>query len=240
MLSKDLTQDAGLRQKRKPNGQGNRHEYARRYWKKNRRRLRIVFRKWAAKNRKHRLEYKRQWYQNNPDKLQAKKNYHAVWRRLNRDYLRRKQKLYAIKNKKRLRIYRRAYNQRRYKLLRIQIIAQTKAYAKSHPEIRRKCYRNWVKRNPKKYKAHLKACRVLRKARMRGAWTGDPGINSLIRSWRLRKTFVCTYCRKRFDTENMHVDHIYPICRGGKHTVSNICRSCPNCNIQKRDKVLPA
>lgn len=32
-----------------------------------------------------------------------------------------------------------------------------------------------------------------------------------------------------------HLDHYYPLSKGGKHTISNIVISCPSCNIGKRD-----
>lgn len=123
-------------------------------------------------------------------------------------------------------------------MMRERILEQTKLYAKLHPEVRRRCALNYKRRHPDKYAAQNRANHVRRAARMRGADVSDMNVGPLIRSWRLKRSFICTYCRKRFEIKRMHVDHIVPIAKGGKHTVSNLCRSCPRCNIRKRDKIL--
>lgn len=48
----------------------------------------------------------------------------------------------------------------------------------------------------------------------------------------------CSYCDKILRSKLMHVDHIFPINKGGKHSAENIQLACKNCNSQKSDKIL--
>jgi len=42
----------------------------------------------------------------------------------------------------------------------------------------------------------------------------------------------CYYCG-RWCQNHYHVDHKIPLSRGGTHARSNLCRSCPQCNLEK-------
>lgn len=138
----------------------------------------------------------------------------------------------------RKRNYNRAYHLAYYVKNRSAILEKTKLYAKEHPEIRAKIARNYKRNNPEKFRARLSANHSRRKAAMRGATHIDPKANGLIRKWRLRKSFICYYCKDSFPIKKMQVDHIVAVSTGGKHEVSNLCQSCPLCNIRKRNKPL--
>lgn len=90
------------------------------------------------------------------------------------------------------------------------------AYAKSHPDMRHRMQVNWRKNHPESYRAHARAGRIRRKARMVGADVGCPHVNALIRKWRLRKSFECYWCGDRFGIRSLHVDHIIPISKKRK------------------------
>ena len=49
------------------------------------------------------------------------------------------------------------------------------------------------------------------------------------------KNDKCYWCGKEHNGK-YHLDHYYPLSKGGKHTISNIVISCPSCNIGKKDK----
>lgn len=215
-----------------------RQNYLRNYAIKNRERRRNNFRLWQAKNRERRNEYAKQWKLAHPENKAERREKNNQWRLKNRDVLQAKQREYYIRNRDRISVYAKAYFKRTYPIIRKKLIAQTTAYIRSHPEIRRKCRKNWERNHPEKYRAHNRAGSLAYKARKRGASVGDKQINSLIRQWRMEPEFVCTYCRQCFPTTKLSIDHIHPIVKGGKHTVTNICRSCGPCNSKKRDKVL--
>ncbi|MCQ2379668.1 MAG: HNH endonuclease [Victivallaceae bacterium] len=45
---------------------------------------------------------------------------------------------------------------------------------------------------------------------------------------------VCHYCGKTFPKEELTLDHIVPISRGGKSTKGNLVVCCKACNYSKR------
>lgn len=49
----------------------------------------------------------------------------------------------------------------------------------------------------------------------------------------------CWYCGDDLaETETPHVEHQYPICRGGEDHQDNVVLSCGPCNKQKRNKTV--
>lgn len=47
---------------------------------------------------------------------------------------------------------------------------------------------------------------------------------------------VCFYCQVSFPTENVHLEHKRPICRGGDNRRSNLVLACAACNLKKGRK----
>lgn len=47
---------------------------------------------------------------------------------------------------------------------------------------------------------------------------------------------VCLYCGE--ETQDIHVDHIFPLSRGGPSELSNLTVACAKCNISKKDKTV--
>ena len=45
---------------------------------------------------------------------------------------------------------------------------------------------------------------------------------------------ICYYCGKRFEPDELTMDHIVPIIRGGKTTKGNIVPCCKGCNSKKK------
>ncbi len=55
------------------------------------------------------------------------------------------------------------------------------------------------------------------------------------RWWRRKKERgICYYCRRRVPPEELTMDHIVPLIRGGKSTKSNIVACCKECNNKKK------
>jgi 5-methylcytosine-specific restriction enzyme A len=44
----------------------------------------------------------------------------------------------------------------------------------------------------------------------------------------------CSYCRRRFAPEDLTMDHIVPVVRGGRSTRSNLAPACKACNSKKK------
>jgi 5-methylcytosine-specific restriction endonuclease McrA len=89
--------------------------------------------------------------------------------------------------------------------------AQARAWSKAHPE-----------------------CARTKKHRRRNAET----LLVTERDWqRLVARFggLCAYCQSRPATEH---DHIFPISKGGRHSIGNLLPACQPCNLSKRDHLL--
>ena len=55
-------------------------------------------------------------------------------------------------------------------------------------------------------------------------------------AWWTRKTSsgVCYYCQMKVDKDNLTMDHIVPLSRGGKSKKGNIVPACKDCNNKKK------
>lgn len=51
------------------------------------------------------------------------------------------------------------------------------------------------------------------------------------------QNYLCVICNTSV-AEKYHVDHIFPLSKGGKHEPSNIQILCPSCNVRKSNKIL--
>ena len=51
----------------------------------------------------------------------------------------------------------------------------------------------------------------------------------------IRDSFKCLYCNSG---ENLTIDHVIPLAKGGKTTWDNSATACKSCNSLKRDKLL--
>jgi len=56
---------------------------------------------------------------------------------------------------------------------------------------------------------------------------------------RKRSTGVCYYCGQKFKPDELTMDHLVPIVRGGKSVQGNLVPACKKCNSQKK-YLLPA
>lgn len=46
----------------------------------------------------------------------------------------------------------------------------------------------------------------------------------------------CYWCNSNLVNKKVHVDHFYPISKGGAHTLSNLVIACATCNLKKSNK----
>jgi 5-methylcytosine-specific restriction endonuclease McrA len=52
-----------------------------------------------------------------------------------------------------------------------------------------------------------------------------------------RSNGICHYCQKKFPVEELTMDHIVPLIRGGKSIKSNLVPACKECNSKKQNKL---
>ena len=53
-----------------------------------------------------------------------------------------------------------------------------------------------------------------------------------------RDNYGCQICRRRFETDYLEIDHIYPISKGGKTVYENLQTLCRACNKNKGNRVI--
>jgi 5-methylcytosine-specific restriction endonuclease McrA len=51
---------------------------------------------------------------------------------------------------------------------------------------------------------------------------------------RKRAAGVCFYCQRRFPPEELTMDHLIPLVRGGRSTKGNLVPACKECNSKKK------
>jgi 5-methylcytosine-specific restriction endonuclease McrA len=100
-------------------------------------------------------------------------------------------------------------------------------YNERHPQRVRDQSSRWLKRNPEKNadKSHR------RRARARGVYSEAINKEELIKV----RSGCCVFCGSK---EDITVDHIIPISRGGPHVLSNLQPLCMSCNCAKRDMTM--
>lgn len=49
---------------------------------------------------------------------------------------------------------------------------------------------------------------------------------------------ICQLCNSPVDPDSFHVDHIYPLSKGGEHSYANTQLAHPSCNMSKNAKIL--
>lgn len=54
----------------------------------------------------------------------------------------------------------------------------------------------------------------------------------------IRANGACTYCGTALTPKTIQWDHVFPIARGGTHSVGNLAPACAKCNQSKSSKLL--
>ena len=54
----------------------------------------------------------------------------------------------------------------------------------------------------------------------------------------LRDLYTCQYCSEPFAQKDLTLDHVLPVCKGGKTEWTNIVTACKKCNHSKSDKII--
>lgn len=141
------------------------------------------------------------------------------WYKQNQEQQRLRKRNYYITNKTAYKAYQKAYVQAHYdSKLRPKALIRYKRYRNNHPEV--------VVADASKRRA------------LRAKATIDNTAGEFIKAIRLTPFVNCAYCNVQISGKKAHVDHIVSLSRGGSHTASNLCASCPRCNLSKHNRLL--
>lgn len=86
-------------------------------------------------------------------------------------------------------------------------------------------------------KEAVRAAHLRYKIKRRNVELASPGVST--RDWlRLlnRHGYRCAYCGER--PTKIHMDHVVPLMRGGKHQIGNVLPACAPCNLSKNARLL--
>ena len=96
--------------------------------------------------------------------------------------------------------------------------------------------RKWKENNPEQNKLNRQHENRLRKYRDRNA------VGSFTRKeceTKLREcNYKCIYCGQSLSIENITIDHLIPLSKGGTNYIDNLVPSCLECNCKKYNKIL--
>lgn len=87
--------------------------------------------------------------------------------------------------------------------------------------------RAWAKANPERRRAIARSYKARRRSLEESGMT-----TAELLEWDAEQEKVCHWCGDDCET-NYHVDHYFPLSRGGPHCASNLVIACPQCNVRK-------
>jgi hypothetical protein len=91
------------------------------------------------------------------------------------------------------------------------------------------CTRGKYQLDPAKVRSYSKA----RRARLLGVFVEHVDAQVLFE----RDEGVCGICNTAVNRDDMHIDHIVPLSRGGLHCYANVQVAHSRCNLRKRNKI---
>jgi len=188
---------------------------------------------WCQIHRSEYIAYHKSYRAKNATKIKARRAaYHKanklnrssknrLWRQRNRSRIKESRKLNLIKVhgdpvlKEKYRRRARAY----YEAHQGEMCAKARAYAKQNPHV-------------------AAASRIRRQRRISTTITRPDLIGQFMTRVRNATVVRCYYCNLPMAGSEIHFDHIIPLSKGGAHCVTNICASCPSCNLEKSAKLI--
>ena len=116
--------------------------------------------------------------------------------------------------------------------------ASRKKYYLKHGEEERARQKIYRKTHREKVKAIQSLSDSKRRAQKRNTQV-EKITPSLLKEYWIKKGIDpqrCYHCDKTFEGLYEHLDHYYPLSKGGTHTKENLVPSCEHCNLSKGDK----
>lgn len=200
-------------------------EQDRRYYDKNREKVKAKVKEWALKNKEKIVDQCRAYYLKNKGRLLKKAQQ------------------YAIQNKSKVVEYKRKWKNKNRELVKV----RHKEWKKANRERYKIQQREWYERNKEQAKqASVKwaktpsgkasfANSAHRRRALKAKTTSESIADEIKRLLKLAK--ACYYCERPFSkTLKPTIDHILPLNKGGSHTIDNLCLACKSCNSKKNAK----
>ena len=105
-----------------------------------------------------------------------------------------------------------------------------KRWLENNPEKQAKYAKKWRETHREESLAQSRNKQYARRQQKQGGLSGAQFLK-----WSSAQVKKCFYCDADCSGD-YHVDHLYPLSKGGKHEESNLVISCPACNLRKFNK----
>lgn len=110
-----------------------------------------------------------------------------------------------------------------------EIRAYDRMRCKRDREKRRPILERWLKKNPDRARMHFRIGTQRRRARIRQNG-GDYNADDVEKALKAQKN-TCWWCPQKL--QDFHIDHRFPVSKGGSNDAGNIVISCIPCNLKK-------
>ncbi len=166
-------------------------------------------------------------------KQELKSEYDKEYRAKNLDKIKEKKRQYYLANREKFIAKNKRWrelNPDRRKKWRDRERAYCREYYAKHIEERRERIKNYFRDNPEVRRINEQKRRA-RRRNARGEFSRQ--------DWdKIKKQFenTCPACSRREPEIKLTIDHIIPLCQGGKHHKDNIQPLCRSCNCRKRTR----
>jgi len=135
------------------------------------------------------------------------------------------------KNREERQKYNREYNQRN----REQKNAKARERYWNDPERFRALARDWERENPEHRRATKAAYRAGNREKVRGHGNARSARKRAAVSVDVVREILGQECLACGARENLQIEHLIPLCRGGLHSEGNLATLCRSCNASKRE-----
>lgn len=110
-------------------------------------------------------------------------------------------------------------------------LEQNKKWRAAHLEQHREQCREWAKSNPEAMRA------IVSRRRAKRLEVGGSYSKKDIQNMYAAQGGKCLGCKCDMSESGYHVDHVYPLSKGGSNNPDNLQLLCPTCNRSKADKL---
>ncbi len=161
---------------------------------------------------------KKLYYQKHKDNIKEK---HSEYYLKNKERLNKKMKeywsIYKIQNKEKIDKY-------------------SKEYREKYKELCRERVKKWSKSERWKYLRVIKEARRRWRKKSTSDWSiTQEWLDNILKL----QNYLCPMCWKNItNRKDRHLDHIYPLSKGGIDSITNVQWLCVKCNLSKWNKIL--
>lgn len=171
----------------------------------------------------------------------CQREYHRTWREANRDRQREYQRAWREANRDRHREANRAW----YAANRERRLEYVRAWREANRDRVRERRRAWYEANRERWREYVREHYAAnrdryyeyehrRRARKRAATLEEFTPADVYAWWESLGIYGCFWCGLPFaEGDRIHVDHVWPLSRGGHHAVRNLVPACERCNLAK-------